>query len=144
MQNILVICIGNICRSPMAEGLLKEALPGKTINSAGLAAMVSQAADPFSIQIMQQNGIDISTHRARSISARLVSDADLILTMDLEQKRTVETQYPNSIGKVYRLGEFGNIDIGDPYRQGIDSFQAAYELIREGVNVMVKRLVQIG
>ena len=143
MQNILVVCIGNICRSPMAEGLLKEALPGKTIRSAGLSALIGQPAEPFSVQIMADRGIDISEHRAQNISARLVSEADLILVMDLEQKKYVESNYVGSKGKVFRLGEFAKVDIADPYREGMESFEAAYRLIEEGVNVFTGRLVQM-
>ena len=143
MQNILVLCIGNICRSPMAEGLLKQALPGKTIHSAGLNALIGKPADPFSVQIMAERGIDISQHRAQNISARLVNEAELILTMDLEQKKYVEANYVGSKGKVFRIGEFAKVDIADPYREGIESFQAAYRLIDEGVKVFVEQIVQM-
>ncbi len=143
MQNILVLCIGNICRSPMAEGLLKQALPNKTIRSAGLNALIGHPADPFSVQLMAERGIDISAHRAQNISLQLVRQADLILTMDREQKKAVESTYVESRGKVFRLGEFDNVDIADPYREGIDSFRTAYQLIDDGVKVFVQRLAQI-
>lgn len=143
MHNILVLCIGNICRSPMAEGLLRRAMPDKIICSAGIHALIGQPAAPFSVQIMQEQGIDISAHRAQSLSARLVMEADLILTMDLDQKRVVETHYFASKGKVFRLGEFGKYDIADPYREGMASFRAAYRLIAEGVDDLVKRIAHI-
>src|SRR5690606_19571912 len=105
IQSILVVCIGNICRSPMAEGLLKQRLPEKHIYSAGLGALVGHPADPLAIELMQQQGVDISDHRAQQINAQLVNQADLVLVMDLEQKRHVEKHYPASRGKVFRLGE---------------------------------------
>ena len=143
MQNILVLCIGNICRSPMAEGLLKQALPGKTIRSAGLGALIGKPADPLSVQIMAEQGIDISAHRAQHVSARMVSEADLILVMDLEQKRHVETQYVGSRGKVFRICEFSKQDVADPYREGMERFQAAFRLIDEGVKEFVSQIVQM-
>jgi protein-tyrosine phosphatase len=143
MQNILVLCIGNICRSPMAEGLLKQALPGKTIRSAGLSALIGKPADPFSVQVMAERDIDISAHRAQNISARLVSEADLILVMDLEQKRHVETQYVGSRGKVFRICELSKLDVGDPYREGIESFRTAFNLIDSGVKEFVSQIVQV-
>jgi protein-tyrosine phosphatase len=144
MQNILVLCIGNICRSPMAEGLLRRALPGKTIRSAGTGALIGKPADPFAIQLMAEQGIDISAHRAQNISARLVNEAELILTMDLDQKKYVETHYVASKGKVFRLGEFRKVDIADPYRQGIEQFGVAYRLIEEGVQGFVDQISQMG
>lgn len=143
MQNILVLCIGNICRSPMAEGLLKHALPGKTIRSAGLAALIGKPADPFAVQMMAEQGIDISMHRAQNISARLVSEADLIFVMDLDQKKHVETQYAGSRGKVFRIGESAKLDIADPYREGIDNFRAAFKLIDDGVQAFANKIMQM-
>lgn len=144
MNNILVLCIGNICRSPIAEALLKQALPGKTVQSAGIQALVGHPADPFSVQIMQERGIDISAHRARNISTQLVNDADLILTMDLDQKKYVESNYISSRGKVFRLGEARKLDIADPYREGIESFREAHRLIDEGVKVFAEQIMQMG
>ena len=144
INNILVLCIGNICRSPMAEGLLRQALPDKTVHSAGLGALVGQAADPFSMRIMQEQGIDISTHRARALLAPMVSAADLILTMDLDQKRHVEARFLGSKGKVFRLGEFRKYDIGDPYRQSFEDFRKSYLLIADGVEDILGRLANMG
>lgn len=143
INTILVVCIGNICRSPMAEALLKRSLPDKAIASAGLRAMIGHPADHFSIQIMQEAGIDIAGHRAQQVSQQLISRADLILTMDREQRRQLEMHYPSSRGKVFRLGEFGQFDIADPYRQGLDRFRDAHRLIAAGVDDLVERLAQM-
>jgi protein-tyrosine phosphatase len=119
----------------MAEALLRAALPGKTVRSAGLGALIGKPADPLSVQLMADQGIDITEHRAQQISPTLVAQAELILVMDLEQKRHVETQYMGARGKVFRLSEAAKADIPDPYREGIESFRAALELIDEGVKV---------
>jgi protein-tyrosine phosphatase len=103
IKRILVLCIGNICRSPMAEGLLKEALPGHEISSAGLGALVGQPADPHAVALMQQQGIDISAHRARQLESWMIVTADLVLVMDMEQKRHLEQQYPLCRGIVLWL-----------------------------------------
>jgi protein-tyrosine phosphatase len=140
ISNILVICIGNICRSPIAEALLKRALPEKTVRSAGIDAMVGYPADPFAIQLMQEQGIDISPHRAQSLMTWMVSEAEVVLTMDLEQKRFIEQKYPTSKGKVFRLGEFGQYDIPDPYKQDLSVFRQTYRLIAQGVDALAERL----
>ncbi|MGS0742804.1 low molecular weight protein-tyrosine-phosphatase [Glaciimonas sp. GG7] len=143
ISNILIICIGNICRSPIAEGLLKVALPGKTVRSAGIGAMIGYPADPLSVQLMQEQGIDIGTHRAQSLLTWMVGDADIILVMDLEQKRFIEQKYPSSKGKVFRLGEFGHYDIPDPYQEDLTVFRQTYSLIAQGVDAVVERIVHI-
>lgn len=140
MKQILVLCIGNICRSPMAEGMLKRALPDRVVRSAGLGALIGKPADPLSVQLMAEQGIDITEHRAQQISGGLVAQAELILVMDAEQKQYVETQYMGARGKVFRLCEATKVDIPDPYREGIESFREAYTLIDEGVRFWVDQI----
>jgi protein-tyrosine phosphatase len=140
MKQILVLCIGNICRSPMAEAMLKQALPDRVIQSAGLSALIGKPADPFSVQLMQEQGIDISAHRAQQVAPSLVAQAELILVMDTEQKKYVETHYVGTRGKVYRLGEALKADIPDPYLEGIESFRVAHRMIEEGVQFWAERV----
>ncbi len=140
IERILVLCIGNICRSPIAEGLLGCAWPDKTIVSAGLGALVGQPAEPFSVQLMAEQGIDIGAHRAQSVTSALVRSADLILTMDLAQKRHIEQTYPTARGKVFRLGE---ADIPDPYRQNMAVFRQTYHLLSQGVDALIARVAHI-
>jgi protein-tyrosine phosphatase len=143
INRILVLCVGNICRSPMAEGLLKQALQGHEVLSAGLGALVGQPADPHGIAIMRQRGIDITQHRARQVERWMVAAADMVLVMDMEQKRHLELAYPMCRGKVFRLGEHGKYDIADPYRQGLDAFGKSAELIQQGVVAWVRRIQAI-
>jgi len=94
------------------------------VYSAGINALIGAPADRSSVQVMWENGIDISAHRARSLGAWMVSGADLILTMDQDQKRFIELRYPESRGKLFRIGEFGQYDVPDPFRQGFAAFRA--------------------
>ena len=144
IRKILVVCIGNICRSPMAEGLLKKALPNLQISSAGISAMVGDGADPIAIHIMAEAGIDISGHRARMLTDAIARDADLILVMDELQKSQLSMQYPYIRGKVFKLAEATKQDIHDPYRQDHEVFNSAFLLIQNGVNEWVKRINSIG
>lgn len=144
IKQILVVCIGNICRSPMAEGLLKQALPDLRVTSAGLGALVGHPADPLAQALMSGAGIDISAHRARQITDAIARDADLILVMDEQQKAQMAKQYPYARGRVFRLAEAAKKDIPDPYRQSPELFDAVFELAQNGVNDWVKRINSIG
>jgi len=143
IQRILVVCIGNICRSPMAEGLLKQTLPNIQVSSAGLSALVGHGADPNAIQIMADAGIDISAHRAHILTEVIARDADIILVMDEPQKQQVSIQYPFVRGKTFKLAESSEQDIPDPYRQEPEIFHDVFLLIQKSVNEWTKRINSI-
>ncbi len=140
IDRILVLCTGNICRSPMAEGMFRQALQGRAVSSAGLGALVGWPADPHGVALMRQHGIDISQHRARQLEGWMIDTANLVLVMDMEQKRYVERLYPVCQGKAYRLGEHGRYDILDPYQLGPDAFRESAERIRQGVLAWAARI----
>ena len=82
IRHILVVCVGNICRSPMAEALLRDALREQqdiTVESAGLGALVDHPASEHAVTLMRERGLDISGHRARQITPDMVHAADLVL-----------------------------------------------------------------
>lgn len=143
MKHLLVLCIGNICRSPMAERMLKRALPDHVVRSAGLSALIGKPAEPFAVQLMQEQGIDINEHRAQQISASLVAQAELILVMDAEQKRYIETNYVGTRGKVFLLAQASKADIPDPYGEGLESFRTAYRMIEEGVQFWAQQIGRV-
>jgi len=138
-QNILVVCIGNICRSPMAEALLKQACQDKNIFSAGIEGMVDYPADPMAIACMQELGLDISNHVARRLDAAMMIRADLVLVMTTQQLKIVEERWSFAKGKVFRLGHWRDKNIADPYQKGMSEFVLAKDLIQEGVNDWVLR-----
>lgn len=143
IRNILFVCIGNICRSPMAEGLFRHAMPGKAVCSAGIHAMVGEPADPIAVRLMREQGIDISEHRGQALAEWMVKETDLILTMDRQQKQFIEHKFPKARGKVWRLGEPGGYDVPDPYLHGPAAFLHAYTLIEQGVDALVERLSEV-
>jgi len=140
MNLILTLCIGNICRSPLAQGLLAQQLPGHTVCSAGLGALVGEPADPMSVQIATEHGFDISAHRAQQVSSFLCQKSDLILVMEHAHKDQLVQQFPLVRGKVFALGQYGQFDIADPYRQPREAFDAAYAAIAQGVADWVPRI----
>lgn len=143
MKFVLAVCIGNICRSPMAEGLLKAELPGLNVASAGVGALIGKAADPTAQKLMLQRGVDISGHIAQQLNQLLCRRADLILVMDVEQRRYIETNYPFARGKVFRIAENLKQDVPDPYREGEAAFENALSLIDAGVHYWVDSVKKI-
>lgn len=116
INNILVVCVGNICRSPMAEYFLKEAHPDLHIESAGLSAMVGHAADDKAIDCMNAKNIDMRIHIAKQINAELIKQSDLILVMSHNQQKHIEQTWPFAKGKVFRLGHWQGQNVTDPYK----------------------------
>lgn len=144
IDRVLVICVGNICRSPMAEGLLREALPDCRLSSAGLGALVGHPADPIAIELMQARGVDIGGHRARQLHGAMMVESDLVLVMELNQQRHLEKQYPLARGKIFRVCESLKTDVADPYRQGRGAFEEALGLIAQGVESWTARINGLG
>jgi protein-tyrosine phosphatase len=129
----------------MAEGLLKQALleANKTdcnVSSAGLAALVGHKADPSACQLMMKKGIDISGHRACQLHTEMIRKTDLILVMESNQKNTIIEKQQSARGKVFRLGEWEEFDIADPYKKDIAAFERSLTLIEKGITQWMEKL----
>lgn len=116
IHSLLVVCVGNICRSPMAEFFLKKNHPMLKIESAGLSAMVGHSADAKAVACMDAKNIQMSSHIARQINVELIKNADLILVMSTNQQKHIEQKWPFTKGKVFRLGHWQGQNVPDPYQ----------------------------
>lgn len=140
IKNILVVCIGNICRSPMAEYFLKQQYPHLQIESAGIAGMVGHAADEKASLCMQSLGIDMSPHVARKLNAEMIKQADLVLVMSQNQQKHLEQTWPFAKGKTFRLGHWQARNIADPYQHDQAFFDETSLLIQACVADWTKHI----
>jgi len=143
MNAILVLCEGNICRSPMAQGWLATALPTVRIRSAGLGALVGRPADPTAVQLMAERRIDISAHRAQQVTRQLCFESELILVMDQTQREKLTHLYPQVHGRVFKVGEYTYQDIPDPYRLTEQAFRESLAFIDDGLNEWLPRIQKL-
>ena len=142
MKTILFICTGNICRSPMAEGLFRHAVGGRgdyRILSAGLGAVDGQPPSVHSVTAMKELGIDISKQRSRMLTGELVQQADYIFGMTHSHVDTVQLLYPKAAEKTFLLREFDDTldpyekDISDPIGGSFGVYRFCRDQIEQGI-----------
>ena len=144
-DRILVVCTGNICRSPMAEALLRQQLQqaGKQVEvrSAGVGALVNYPADEAARERMRARDIDLDTHRAQQFTPEVGRWADLILVMETSHRDAVVDIDPTARGKTYLLGHWiSGKQIPDPYKQSESVWDEALSLIDESLPSWIKKL----
>ena len=123
MIEILFVCTGNLCRSPMAETLLRarvgEAGAAQliTVVSAGLAAPQNEPASAGAQRAMRSRGLQLGTHRARQLTLDMVDRATLVLTMTERHRQSILQAAPEAADKVRCLKEYAGMggDVDDPY-----------------------------
>lgn len=137
-DTIAVICTGNICRSPIAEELLRQQLqaagrPARVL-SAGTHALVGNPADAMAQAVMHDHGHALDAHRAQQATDDLLKHCDLILVLDRTHVDWFARQLPHLSGRVFKLGKWrSNMDIADPYRLPKAAFEQAYTDIEASI-----------
>ncbi|MFQ7901848.1 low molecular weight protein-tyrosine-phosphatase [Pseudomonas phenolilytica] len=135
-ENILIVCVGNICRSPTAQALLTHRLSGQslTIGSAGIGALVGNPMDKTAHDVLQEHGLDFTAHRARQVDSHMLHEADLILAMEHSHIQHIRQIAPEVHGKTFLIGKWQDeLEIPDPYRQSRPAFEHVHTLLTQAV-----------
>jgi len=141
ITSVLVVCVGNICRSPTGERLLKRALPEKRIASAGLSALKGYPADRTASEVAAQHGLSLEGHQAQQLTASMCRDFDLILVMEKRHIEQLNRIDPAARGKTMLLGHWLNQhEIADPYRKSREAFEEVYGLLESATQKWVNVL----
>jgi len=147
---VLMVCSGNTCRSPMAEGLLTklwrdagEPFPIKVI-SRGTNAFPGFPASPEAVSVMKGRGIDLSGHSSWPVAEKDLADADIVIAMTRSHKGTLLTRFPQHSHKIWTLSELVPAevpgDVDDPLGKGQDFYDRTAAVLERGLLALIKRL----
>ena len=141
IQSILVVCTGNICRSPLGERLLQQQLPTLSIASAGICGLSGHPADRHAQHIADRHGLSLVDHVARPLTAAMMREYDLILAMEKRHIHALCDIAPEMRGKVMLFGHWDNErEIPDPYRKSHEAFEAVYTLLDQSARQWAQAL----
>ncbi|RBN51979.1 low molecular weight protein-tyrosine-phosphatase [Flavobacterium psychrolimnae] len=147
---ILMVCLGNICRSPLAEGILASKLPKDkfTVDSAGTGSWhIGHSPDERSIAVAKKNKISISNQKGRQFSSKDFEEFDYIYVMDSSNYKNVTAlaQNQNQVEKVQlilnELFPNENVDVPDPYFGLPNGFEIVYNMLDEVCDIIAKKLI---
>ncbi len=137
IKRILTVCIGNICRSPTAEYVLRQRLAPRDvqITSAGLQALSGKPMAATALQVLAEHGIDGTAHRARQLTPAMLREADLILGVEDSHLEAMIQLAPGASGKIFLLDHWvSQRDLPDPYLQQRAAFVRVYGMVEQGVD----------
>src|ERR1700757_507881 len=139
-KTVLFVCTGNVCRSPMAEGLFGRMIaerPDLRVLSAGVSTYPGQPPSAHAVEVLAELGVDISQHRSRPLSEKVIDEADWIIAMTRSHLDSIIYLFPRAAEKVYLLREFEpgatSLDVADPIGMGLEAYRAARDIIRNGL-----------
>jgi len=140
-NSILVVCTGNICRSPLAERILRKSLPGKKIDSAGTNALVGHPADSSAEHVAQLNHLSLEGHKGQQFTSSLGRQYDLILVMERNHIEHISHLAPEARGKIMLFGHWlGEKEIPDPYKKSEEAFVSVFNIIQQSAEGWVSKL----
>ncbi len=143
INSVLVVCVGNICRSPVAERLLAKSCPELRVESAGIAALEGHGPDPLASEVAANGGVSVSGHIARQFTAELAQGFDLILALEKGHTRVIAQKAPAASGKTMLLGQWcDQQDIADPYKKSREFHQLVFAQLADATARWATKLGQ--
>ena len=143
-MNIIFVCTGNTCRSPMAEGFFKTLSADSVIFdvcSRGVAAIDGIGASEYSVIAASELGSDIANHLSHQITHDDVSWADFIFTMTSSHASVLKAAFPESSQKIFTIAEFaGSVDVSDPYGGDLDTYRGCAAQLKSAVQKIYNKL----
>ncbi|KPP98459.1 MAG: protein-tyrosine phosphatase [Rhodobacteraceae bacterium HLUCCA12] len=133
VRSVLVVCVGNVCRSPVGERILDRALNGHpfSFSSSGLGALVGEGADAQAAEVAALHGVSLDGHVARQFTAQMGRQHDLILVMEPGHRNAIGRQAPELSGRCLLFDQWtGAKGIADPYRKSIDFHEAVFSELK--------------
>ena len=145
---VLFVCLGNICRSPLAEGVFRSIVEETgvsdrfLVDSAGTGAWhVGDPPDPRSIEVAAKYGVDISTQQARQVQPADFDRFHTILAMDGSNLSSLKAMAAGGSANVRLFMDAPQMDVPDPYYGGPDGFEDVYRLVRSGCRHLLDSLI---
>lgn len=145
-SSVLVVCVGNICRSPLGERLLAQKLEARgcgdiRVSSAGISALVGHEADADTRQVAEAQGVFLDGHLARQFNHDLGADHALILALEAGHRRNIIAAAPDLAGRVMLFDQWiGARGIADPYRQSLSFHAEVFTLIDQAADAWADKL----
>ncbi|NYT60529.1 low molecular weight phosphotyrosine protein phosphatase [Alcaligenaceae bacterium] len=146
---LMVACTGNICRSPMAEAVLRHHLALRGVQaqvaSCGLDAPVGRTPHKFALQVNQARGVPIDQDkRSEACMSAVLKHSTLLLVMENHHRHTVLRRHPFASGKTFLLGHWQGQEIADPLREPLPAFEQVFDQIDQGCSAWIDHMLQAG
>lgn len=154
MVRVLLLCTGNVCRSPLAEGILRHLIRREghsaefVVESAGTHASPGAPVSANSVEVAGEHGIDIRGHVARPLSRRMAERSDLILAMEAEHADFVRMAYPEAEEKTFVLTRYADpggdpLGVPDPIGLGLAAYRDTFDRIETGLRAALPRILAL-